>query len=210
VTGSALCAALCAALGRLVRAPMLMAASVFFTASAPLLAQRLLAGVPSALVFSPAAQWFGGGLVAPLQPHRSGLFALPAPQRHRFGHRVICLGGTAAAGLGRRRGPRLGAATLLPAVTAAWPRVAVSGLTSGGMSLSVAVSSTALVRHKLPPGQWMAGIGVFTVAFAAGQIVGPTVVGVTADGAGSLARGLVFSAAALWLVVALDWWQRAL
>jgi hypothetical protein len=78
------------------------------------------------------------------------------------------------------------------------------------MSLSVAVSSTALVRHKLPPGQWRAGIGVFTVAFAAGQIVGPTVVGVTADGAGSLARGLVFSAAALWLVVALDWWQRAL
>jgi hypothetical protein len=34
--------------------------------------------------------------------------------------------------------------------------------------------------------------------------------GVTADGAGSLARGLVFSAAALWLVVALDWRQRAL
>jgi hypothetical protein len=41
---------------------MLMAASVFFTASAPLLAQRLLAGVPSALVFILAARWPGGSV----------------------------------------------------------------------------------------------------------------------------------------------------
>ena len=46
--------------------------------------------------------------------------------------------------------------------------------------------------------------------FAAGQIVGPTVVGWIADGPGGLARGLVYSAGALWLGSALALRQRAL
>ena len=104
----------------------------------------------------------------------------------------------------------LGVATLLPALTAAWPLVIASGLLFGGVFLSVVASTTALVRHNLPPSQWAAGIGAFTVAFAAGQIVGPTVVGFIADGPGGLARGLVFSAVALWVGAALAWRQRAL
>lgn len=104
----------------------------------------------------------------------------------------------------------LGVATLLPAITTAWPLVIASGLLFGGVFLSVVASTTALVRHNLPPSQWAAGIGAFTVAFAAGQIVGPTVVGLIADGAGGLARGLVFSAIALWLGAALAWRQPAL
>jgi hypothetical protein len=104
----------------------------------------------------------------------------------------------------------LGVATLLPAITAAWPLVIASGLLFGGVFLSVVASTTALVRHNLPPSQWVAGIGAFTVAFAAGQIVGPTVVGLIADGPGGLARGLVFSAVALWVGAGLAWRQRAL
>jgi predicted MFS family arabinose efflux permease len=104
----------------------------------------------------------------------------------------------------------LGVATLLPAVTAAWPLVIASGLLFGGVFLSVVASTTALVRHNLPHSQWVAGIGAFTVAFAAGQIVGPTVVGFIADGSGGLARGLVFSAVALWVGAGLAWRQRAL
>jgi predicted MFS family arabinose efflux permease len=104
----------------------------------------------------------------------------------------------------------LGVATLLPAITAAWPLIIASGLLFGGVFLSVVASTTALVRHNLPPSQWAAGIGVFTVVFAAGQIVGPTVVGFIADGPGGLARGLVFSALALWLGAGLAWRQRAL
>ena len=61
-----------------------------------------------------------------------------------------------------------------------------------------------------PPAQWAAGISAFTVVFAAGQIVGPTVVGWIADGAGGLPRGLVFSACALWLGALLAWRQRPL
>ncbi|MFZ5486328.1 MAG: YbfB/YjiJ family MFS transporter [Pseudomonadota bacterium] len=93
----------------------------------------------------------------------------------------------------------LGVATVLPALTAWWPVVLASGLLFGGVFLSVVASTTALVRHNLPPTRWALGISAFTIVFAAGQIVGPTVVGWIADGPGGLARGLVFSACALWL-----------
>ena len=104
----------------------------------------------------------------------------------------------------------LGVATILPALTASWPVVLASGLLFGGVFLSVVASTTALVRHNLPPAAWGPGISVFTAVFAAGQIVGPTIVGVIADGPGGLARGLVFSAVALWVGAALAWRQRAL
>lgn len=104
----------------------------------------------------------------------------------------------------------LGVATVLPALTQWWPVVLVSGLLFGGVFLSVVASTTALVRHNLPPAAWAAGISAFTTVFAAGQIVGPTVVGWIADGPGGLARGLVFSAVALWLGAALAIRQKAL
>lgn len=104
----------------------------------------------------------------------------------------------------------LGVATVLPALTAAWPVALASGLLFGGVFLSVVAATTALVRHNLPPGQWAAGISAFTIVFAAGQIVGPTVVGWIADGPGGLARGLVFSACALWLGALLAVRQRPL
>ncbi len=104
----------------------------------------------------------------------------------------------------------LGFATILPALTASWPVVLASGLLFGGVFLSVVASTTALVRHNLPPAAWGPGISAFTAVFAAGQIVGPTIVGMIADGPGGLARGLVFSAVALWVGAALAWRQRAL
>jgi predicted MFS family arabinose efflux permease len=104
----------------------------------------------------------------------------------------------------------LGVATLVPALTTAWPLVLASGLLFGGVFLSVVASTTALVRHNLPPVQWATGISAFTIVFAAGQIVGPTVVGFIADGPGGLARGLVLSALALWVGAGLAWRQRAL
>lgn len=104
----------------------------------------------------------------------------------------------------------LGLATCMPVVTQAWPLVMLSGLLFGAVFLSVVASTTALVRHNLPASQWAAGISAFTTVFAAGQIVGPTVVGWIADGPGGLTRGLLFSAAALWVGSALAWRQRAL
>ncbi len=104
----------------------------------------------------------------------------------------------------------LGVAAVMPAVFSAWPLVLLSGLMFGGVFLSVVASTTALVRHNLPPSQWAAGISAFTIVFAAGQIVGPTLVGWIGDGPGGLARGLVVSACALWFGSLLALRQRAL
>jgi len=90
--------------------------------------------------------------------------------------------------------------------------------------LSVVASTTALVRHNLAPVDWPEGIAAFTTVFAAGQIVGPVVVGwivdafasssptlsASADHAAALSRGLVFSAIALALGALLASRQRAL
>ena len=104
----------------------------------------------------------------------------------------------------------LGLATLAPALTTAWPVVLGSGLLFGAVFLSVVASTTALVRHNLPQAQWPAGISAFTIVFAAGQIVGPTLTGWIADGPGGLERGFLFSAGALWLGAALAACQRPL
>jgi predicted MFS family arabinose efflux permease len=101
-------------------------------------------------------------------------------------------------------------ATLLPVLTAAPVAVFASGMLFGAVFLSVVASTTALVRHNLPPQAWSAGISVFTTVFAFGQIVGPTIVGWISDTAGGLQRGLVFSAVALLLGAILGSRQRAL
>ena len=102
----------------------------------------------------------------------------------------------------------LGCATLLPAITAAWPLVLLSGVLFGGVFLSVVASTTALVRHNAEPAHWPAGIAAFTIVFAAGQIVGPSLTGAIADGPGGLLRGLAWSAAALALGAVLAALQR--
>ena len=93
----------------------------------------------------------------------------------------------------------LGLATLLPVLSRSWPVALVSGQLFGAVFLSVVASTTALVRHNLPPGQWASGISAFTIVFALGQIVGPTLTGWISDGPGGLSRGLLASAITLWV-----------
>jgi predicted MFS family arabinose efflux permease len=104
----------------------------------------------------------------------------------------------------------LAGATLLPVLSPSVPAAFVSGLLFGGVFLQVVAATTALVRHNLPAALWPAGIAAFTIVFAAGQIVGPTLVGVVADGAGGLLRGLALSAGALALGAVLASRQRPL
>ncbi|MGZ5819842.1 MAG: YbfB/YjiJ family MFS transporter [Burkholderiaceae bacterium] len=104
----------------------------------------------------------------------------------------------------------LGVATLLPALTSAVPVVFISGFVFGAVFLSAVASTTALVRHNASPEAWSAGISAFTTVFALGQIVGPTIVGWIADGAGGLERGLIFSALALFVGSVLAWQQKPL
>lgn len=104
----------------------------------------------------------------------------------------------------------LGVAIVLPALTQNFVLLLISGALFGGVFLSIVASTTALVRHNLPQSAWAKGISAFTIVFAAGQIVGPTMVGWIADGEGGLERGLFVSALALWLGSALAWRQKPL
>ena len=54
---------------------------------------------------------------------------------------------------------------------------------------------------------WPAGISAFTIVFATGQIVGPSLVGWVADGASGLRGGLAGSAGVLALGALVAWWQ---
>lgn len=129
----------------------------------------------------------------------------PLLQRWRGGQTLALLNGL------------LALATLL-AVLPAWrdlgaaalPLVFASGALFGSVFLSVVASTTALVRHNLPAAAWPAGIAAFTIVFAAGQIVGPSLVGAVADRGGGLIGGFVLSAALLALGALLAWRQRAL
>ena len=105
------------------------------------------------------------------------------------------------------------AATLVPAIvpasTAGIIAIFGSGLLFGSVFLSVVASTTMLVRHNLPPQSWARGISAVTTLFAAGQIVGPTIVGWISDGPGGLRVGLMISAGMLLLGAALASRQKA-
>ena len=104
----------------------------------------------------------------------------------------------------------LAIATMLPVLSTQPLAVYASGILFGSVFLSVVASTTALVRHNAEPAAWPAGIAAFTIVFAGGQIVGPSLVGLIADGPGGLARGLAVSAALLALAALLGLGQRAL
>lgn len=104
----------------------------------------------------------------------------------------------------------LAIATVLPVASTQPLAVFASGALFGAVLLSVVASTTALVRHNLPMAAWPAGIGAFTIVFAAGQIVGPSLVGWVADGPGGLRLGFVGSALVLALGSLLASRQRAL
>jgi predicted MFS family arabinose efflux permease len=104
----------------------------------------------------------------------------------------------------------LALATALPVLSSHPVAVFASGLMFGAVFLSVVASTTAFVRHNLPSSAWPSGIALYTIVFAAGQIVGPIFTGWIADGPGGLLRGLAVSAVLLALGALLAWRQRPL
>ena len=117
-------------------------------------------------------------------------------QRHRGGVPLALLNGL------------LALATVVPVVSDHAVAVFASGALFGSVFLSVVASTTALVRHNAPPGAWPRGIAAFTITFAAGQIVGPSLTGWVADGPWGLRGGLAASAGVLLVAVVLALGQR--
>lgn len=97
---------------------------------------------------------------------------------------------------------------VLPMWWIASPGFILSAVLFGGSFLAVVTEITALVRHELPYGGWARAIGLFTVVFAVGQVAGPVLTGIVAQGSGSVASGLWLSAGLLALGGGLSLWPH--
>jgi predicted MFS family arabinose efflux permease len=110
-----------------------------------------------------------------------------------------------APALGRLSAGRGGAATLsvvtagasVPLISAAPPAAYISALLFGSSFLAVVTAITTSARRFLQPRHWTAAITALTVAFAAGQCLGPVLAGVLADTASGVRAGIALSAGVL-------------
>lgn len=91
------------------------------------------------------------------------------------------------------------AGVVLVLVDATRPAAYVSAILFGASGLASVTAVTTLARRIYPPEAWTAAIGVLTVAFGAGQIVGPILSGAVSDGPHGLAAGLTLS---VWILLA--------
>ena len=98
----------------------------------------------------------------------------------------------------------MAASMLLLAFAAALPlwlpgmlALSISAACFGAAMFSIPAAIQSLVKKGLPKPAWGSAMAVFTVVFAAGQIVGPVATGWLADRFGSLRPGLAISAAIL-------------
>ncbi len=101
-------------------------------------------------------------------------------------------------------------ASLLPIFSSGTPLLMVSAAGFGCAFFAVVASTTVYVRRNLPPEGWAAAIGMMTVMFSIGQIVGPVLIGFINDLTHNLSSGLWASAGLLLLSVICGIAQRDL
>ncbi len=89
------------------------------------------------------------------------------------------------------------AGAILPLVSRSAFAAMASAILFGGSFLAVVTAVTAVARRSLRPHHWTPAIAALTVAFAAGQCVGPVLTGVVSQGEAGLRIGLGVSAALL-------------
>lgn len=101
-------------------------------------------------------------------------------------------------------------ASLLPIFSSGTTMLMISAASFGCAFFAVVASTTVYVRRNLPPQGWAAAIGMMTVMFSIGQIVGPVLIGFINDLTHNLSSGLWASAGLLLLAVICGVVQRDL
>jgi predicted MFS family arabinose efflux permease len=86
----------------------------------------------------------------------------------------------------------------------------LSAFMFGSALLAVVAATTAFVRQNYPPAAWPSGVGVMTVAFGLGQMIGPVLSGTISDWSGNLALALQSATALLAVAAVLALFQREL
>ncbi|GIG02374.1 MFS transporter [Catellatospora citrea] len=84
----------------------------------------------------------------------------------------------------------------------------LSAVVFGAGFMAGPTAATLMARRMLPAESWAAGIALLTVAFSAGQAIGPVLSGLLSDGPGGVARGLWLSVALLGVAAVVALWQR--
>jgi predicted MFS family arabinose efflux permease len=106
------------------------------------------------------------------------------------------------------------ALTFLAAAIGLWADLRIvqflSAFAFGSVLLAVVAATTAFVRHNYPPAAWPSGVGVMTVAFGLGQMIGPVLSGTISDWSGNLAFALQSATAVLAVAAVLALFQRDL
>ena len=83
-----------------------------------------------------------------------------------------------------------------------------SAIVFGGAFMAGPTAVTVLARRLLHAHAWTSGIALLTVAFSAGQAVGPLVAGLLSDSSGGIAKGLWLSVILLGISAAVGLTQR--
>ncbi len=83
-----------------------------------------------------------------------------------------------------------------------------SAVVFGGAFFAVVASTTAFVRRNVPRAEWGRSIGTLTVAFGAGQMLGPIATGAINDRTQGLSSGLMASVMLLLVGAAIGAFQR--
>lgn len=108
----------------------------------------------------------------------------------------------------------LTALTFVAAAIGLWTDLRIvqflSAFLFGSTLLAVVAATTAFVRQNYPPSAWPSGVGVMTVAFGLGQMIGPVLSGTISDWSGNLALALQSATALLAIAAILALFQRDL
>lgn len=102
----------------------------------------------------------------------------------------------------------LAAGAGLPLLASSLPAMLASAALFGAGMFSTPSAVSTLIRKQLPKPAWGGAMAVFTILFAIGQILGPTVTGWLADLYGSLRPGLALSVAVLLVGAVVALWQK--
>lgn len=97
---------------------------------------------------------------------------------------------------------------VVPLLSDTVPALLASAALFGSAFFSVVAATTAFVRRNLPQPQWASAIGVLTVVFGLGQMLGPVAIGLVNDATRNLASGLWASVALLLVAAMLGALQR--
>jgi MFS family permease len=103
-----------------------------------------------------------------------------------------------------------GVGALIPFFTNSAAALALSAAIFGCAFFAVTSSTTAFVRFNFPSQAWAKAIGILTMAFGIGQMLGPIVTGAVSDATGSLSYMLLISSAALGVGAVIAACQRPL